>query len=118
MCFAEPEKLVVLHDLPTGVMSGLDRFIGAAPDHGATFVQDFPTSCIPIERGRLQAPLDLYMWSTVAKLSGGLANTAQAAQRSSTFLNPRVIGWRSGLAACSFLPRTGSPSVGVRNQKC
>jgi peptidoglycan/xylan/chitin deacetylase (PgdA/CDA1 family) len=61
MCFAKPEALVVLHDLPTGAMSGLDRFIGAARDRGATFAQDFPASCIPIERGRLQAPIDLYM---------------------------------------------------------
>jgi len=51
----------VLHDLPTGAMSGLERFIGAARDRGATFAQDFPASCIPIERGRLQAPIDLYM---------------------------------------------------------
>ena len=61
MCFAKPEALVVLHDLPTGAMSGLDRFIGAARDRGATFAQDFPASCMPIERGRLQAPIDLYM---------------------------------------------------------
>src|SRR5438105_4233365 len=61
MCLAKPEALVVLHDLPTGAMSGLERFIGAARDRGATFAQDFPASCIPIERGRLQAPIDLYM---------------------------------------------------------
>ena len=61
MCEAHPEALVVQHDLPTGAMSGLDRFIGAARDRGATFAQDFPASCIPIERGRLQAPIDLYM---------------------------------------------------------
>ena len=59
--FLAQGSLVVLHDLPTGAMSGLERFIGAARDRGATFAQDFPASCIPIERGRLQAPIDLYM---------------------------------------------------------
>ena len=64
MCFAQPEALVVLHDLPTEAMSGLDRFIGSARDRGATFAQDFPASCVPIERGSLQAPIDLYMTRT------------------------------------------------------
>jgi peptidoglycan/xylan/chitin deacetylase (PgdA/CDA1 family) len=61
MCFARSEALVVVHDLPTGAMRGLDRFIGVARERGATFAQDFPASCIPIERGHLQAPIDLYM---------------------------------------------------------
>jgi peptidoglycan/xylan/chitin deacetylase (PgdA/CDA1 family) len=34
MCDALPEALVVLHDLLTGAMSGLDRFIGAARASG------------------------------------------------------------------------------------
>lgn len=66
MCFARPEALVVLHDLSTGAMAGLDRFIGAARDRGATFAQDFPASCIPIERGRLQAPIDRYITRTTS----------------------------------------------------
>src|SRR5258706_4390442 len=43
---------------------------------------------------------------------------AQAAQHSSTFLNPRDIALRYGLEACSFSHPTGSQSVGARNQKC
>jgi peptidoglycan-N-acetylglucosamine deacetylase len=44
--------LVVLHDLPTGAMDRLERFIGQAREAGAAFVQDFPPSCVPLERGR------------------------------------------------------------------
>src|SRR5947207_13567644 len=54
----------------------------------------------------------------VAKSSGVLANTAPAAQRFSTFLNPPGIASRSGPGACSFLHPTGSQSVGAKNQKC
>jgi peptidoglycan/xylan/chitin deacetylase (PgdA/CDA1 family) len=46
-------SLVVLHDLPTGAMRHLDAFITAATDRGATFVQDFPPDCVPIERGEV-----------------------------------------------------------------
>ena len=53
MSFAQTHALVVLHDLPTGAMRDLDRFISLAKDRGATFRQDFPKSCIPIERGEL-----------------------------------------------------------------
>src|SRR2546421_12248248 len=54
----------------------------------------------------------------VAKSSGVLANTAQAAPRSSTFLNPQGTALRYGLEVCSFSHPTGNPSVGARNQKC
>lgn len=61
LCTAQAETLIVLHDLPTGAMAQLDRFIAAARDRGADFVQDFPASCVPIERGALRQPIDLYL---------------------------------------------------------
>jgi len=61
LCFARPHALLVLHDLPTGAMRDLDRFLLAATDRGATFVQDFPGDCVPIERGKLTSPIDPYV---------------------------------------------------------
>jgi peptidoglycan/xylan/chitin deacetylase (PgdA/CDA1 family) len=66
LCAAEEHALVVLHDLPTGAMKNLDRFIGAAKDRGAAFQQDFPASCVPLERGRLVAPVDTYLAEAAA----------------------------------------------------
>jgi peptidoglycan-N-acetylglucosamine deacetylase len=63
-CFAQPETLIVLHDISTGAMNGLDRFLSLAKDRGASFVQDFPASCVPIERGRILLPVDDYLSGT------------------------------------------------------
>lgn len=60
-CFARDESLLVLHDLSTGAMRHLDRFILAARDRGAVFRQDYPADCVPIERGRLLRPIDSYL---------------------------------------------------------
>ena len=59
-CFAQDETLIVLHDLPTGAMAHLDRFIAAAKDRGAVFRQAFPASCLPMVRGERVASLDPY----------------------------------------------------------
>jgi len=61
LCFARPHALLVLHDLPTGAMRDLDRFIAAARDRGATFTQDFPADCVPMERGELTGPIEPYV---------------------------------------------------------
>jgi len=61
LSFAQAHALVVLHDLPTGAMRDLDRFIAAAKDRGATFAQDFPDGCVPIERGQLTASIAPYV---------------------------------------------------------
>jgi peptidoglycan-N-acetylglucosamine deacetylase len=61
LSFAQPHALVVLHDLPTGAMSDLDRFIAAAKDRSAIFQQDFPKSCIPIDRGKLTESIEAYV---------------------------------------------------------
>ena len=60
-CFTLNESLLVLHDLPTGAMSQLDRFIGLALERGASFRQEFPASCIPVEQGRVVGALDAYV---------------------------------------------------------
>jgi hypothetical protein len=52
---------VVLHDLPTGAMRELDRFFSVAKDHGVIFQQEFPTSCVPIERGALTGAIEAYV---------------------------------------------------------
>jgi peptidoglycan/xylan/chitin deacetylase (PgdA/CDA1 family) len=56
-CRALDWALVVLHDLPTGAMDRLERFIGLAREEGATFTQDFPPACVPLVRGRAVAPM-------------------------------------------------------------
>jgi peptidoglycan/xylan/chitin deacetylase (PgdA/CDA1 family) len=61
LAFARPHALVVLHDLPTGAMHDLDRFIAAAKDRGAVFAQDFPSDCVPIECGKLTASIEPYV---------------------------------------------------------
>lgn len=60
-CFAQEESLLVLHDLSTGAMQHLDRFINTARDRGAVFRQEFPADCVPIDRGRLVRPIDSYL---------------------------------------------------------
>lgn len=59
-CFAQDETLIVLHDLPTGAMAHLDRFLVAAEERGATFRQAFPVSCLPMIKGERVACLDPY----------------------------------------------------------
>jgi peptidoglycan/xylan/chitin deacetylase (PgdA/CDA1 family) len=55
---AQPWTLMVLHDLPTGAMRHLDRFLTEAKSQGARFRQDFPPDCVPILDGRIVAPID------------------------------------------------------------
>jgi len=64
LCAAEREALVVLHDLPTGAMNHLDRFIGAIRARGVSFIQEFPKSCVPIERGHVETATDPYVTRT------------------------------------------------------
>ncbi|SMF36410.1 Polysaccharide deacetylase [Tistlia consotensis] len=61
LCFAEEHALLVLHDLPTGAMDNLGRFLLAARDRGAVFTQDFPQSCVLMERGRPALPVETYL---------------------------------------------------------
>lgn len=57
-CLAEPRPVLVLHDLPTGAMRHLDRFLGHLADEGVRFRQDFPETCVPMQRGRPTGALD------------------------------------------------------------
>jgi peptidoglycan/xylan/chitin deacetylase (PgdA/CDA1 family) len=54
---AQPWTLMVLHDLPTGAMRHLDRFLTEAARRGCRFRQDFPPDCLPIMAGRVTGRL-------------------------------------------------------------
>jgi peptidoglycan/xylan/chitin deacetylase (PgdA/CDA1 family) len=57
-CAAQPWTLMVLHDLPTGAMLHLDRFLLLASAQGARLRQDFPPDCVPVLNGEIVAPID------------------------------------------------------------
>jgi len=69
-CRSMASPVLVLHDLPTGAMRHLDRFLGRLADAGARFRQDFPAACVPIRRGEVLAPLDAYLASDVVRQEG------------------------------------------------
>ena len=69
-CRSQPWTLMVLHDLPTGAMRHLARFIGLAREAGATFRQDFPPECVPIVRGKPVRALDAYLNQADAGIAG------------------------------------------------
>ncbi len=50
--------LVVLHDVPTGAMKALPRFLDAALESGVEIVQEFPSDCVPVLRGSVQRPVE------------------------------------------------------------
>jgi peptidoglycan/xylan/chitin deacetylase (PgdA/CDA1 family) len=50
--------LVVLHDVPTGAMEALPRFLDLALASGAEVVGELPPACVPIRNGRLVGSLD------------------------------------------------------------
>lgn len=62
-CNRQPWTLMVLHDLPTGAMDHLERFLDAAEAAGARFRQDFPPQCVPIRNGEIVLPINDYVSS-------------------------------------------------------
>ena len=60
-CLSQPWSLMVLHDLPTGAMNHLGRFLDRAAQAGARFHQDFPADCVPIRLGGIVLPIDAYV---------------------------------------------------------
>ena len=60
-CAAQAWTLMVLHDLPTGAMRHLERFIERSREAGGRFRQDFPPQCVPIRRGEIVLPLQDYV---------------------------------------------------------
>lgn len=62
-CSRQPWTLMVLHDLPTGAMDHLERFLDRAAAAGARLRQDFPPPCVPIRNGEIALPIDDYVSS-------------------------------------------------------
>ena len=50
--------LMVLHDLPTGAMAHLERFLDAVQECGVRLRQDFPPDCVPITKGVVISRVD------------------------------------------------------------
>lgn len=50
-CRERDWSVIVMHDLPTGAMLHLHRFLELLQDAGAEFSQDFPEDCTPLRRG-------------------------------------------------------------------
>jgi peptidoglycan/xylan/chitin deacetylase (PgdA/CDA1 family) len=59
-CAQQTHTLMVLHDLPTGAMRHLPRFLACVAQAGGRFRQDFPPSCVPIRAGELVGAIDPY----------------------------------------------------------
>ena len=60
-CLAQPWTLMVLHDLPTGAMAHLPRFLDKVGDAGGRLRQDFPPDCMPVLDGIVVRPVDDYV---------------------------------------------------------
>ena len=60
-CRAQAWSLMVLHDLPTGAMHHLERFLDRAAAENARIHQDFPPDCVPIRAGDIVLPIDAYV---------------------------------------------------------
>jgi peptidoglycan-N-acetylglucosamine deacetylase len=53
--------VVVLHDLPTGAMERLPRFLDELTYSGLEVTTQLPDDCVPIVRGRMRTPIDHLM---------------------------------------------------------
>ncbi len=62
-CSRQSWTLMVLHDLPTGAMDHLERFLDRVAAARASFRQDFPAPCVPIRNGAIALPIDDYVSS-------------------------------------------------------
>jgi peptidoglycan/xylan/chitin deacetylase (PgdA/CDA1 family) len=62
--------LMVLHDLPSGAMRHLDRFLAEVSERGGRLRQDFLASCLPITRGRITGPLADFVSAASERSSG------------------------------------------------
>ena len=63
---SQPWSLVVLHDLPTGAMRHLPRFLDTLADQGVRTRQDFPPDCVPIVDGAVVRPIEGYVTTASA----------------------------------------------------
>jgi peptidoglycan-N-acetylglucosamine deacetylase len=60
-CAERDWTLMVLHDLPTGAMRHLPRFLDAVLARGGRIRQEFPPDCVPMLDGRATRPLGPYV---------------------------------------------------------
>lgn len=54
----QPWTLLVLHDIPTGAMKQLPRFLEHVTHGGTEIVAELPPACVPIVRGEVTGDLD------------------------------------------------------------
>jgi len=54
----EDWTLLVLHDLPSGAMRALPRFLDAVLERGIEITHELPPACVPIRAGRVVGSLD------------------------------------------------------------
>jgi hypothetical protein len=50
-CAERPWTLMVLHDIASGAMRHLDRFLDRVAEQGGRLRQDFPPDCVPMTDG-------------------------------------------------------------------
>jgi peptidoglycan-N-acetylglucosamine deacetylase len=58
---AQEHTLIVVHDLPSGAMDGLPRFLDALDRSGVAVTAELPTECVPIVGGRIVSSVDHLM---------------------------------------------------------
>ena len=58
---AREHTVVVIHDLPSGAMDELPRFLDELDRHGVAVTAELPTECVPIVDGRIISPVDHLM---------------------------------------------------------
>ena len=59
---AQPWTLMVIHDVPGGVLPRLEEFLDALEERGGVeIVQEFPESCIPMKAGQVILPMENYI---------------------------------------------------------
>ncbi|HZP77606.1 MAG TPA: polysaccharide deacetylase family protein [Pseudolabrys sp.] len=60
-CRAQPWTLMVLHDIESGAMRHLERFLDAVAMSGGRIRQDFPPDCVPMLDGVVVRPIESYV---------------------------------------------------------
>ena len=58
---AQEHTVVVIHDLPSGAMDELPRFLDELDRNGVALTAELPTECVPIVDGRIMSPVDHLM---------------------------------------------------------
>jgi peptidoglycan-N-acetylglucosamine deacetylase len=58
---AREHTLMVVHDLPSGAMDGLPRFLDELDRSAVAVTAELPTECVPIVGGRITSPVDHLM---------------------------------------------------------